>query len=130
MPLTTNYIRPAGVRPVRKDVVVIRTGERGCLIMSVSNPPVWLSPFHESEETAKSKRSRFIDMTGAGNAFLGGFTVGHCETVDFVKAAHCGYRAASFVLEQTGVPGLEKADSQRTGELWNVDSPRERLHAY
>lgn len=120
----------AGVGPAKQGVVVIRAGEHGCLVVSVSSPPMWLPPYYESEEAAKLRKSKIVDTTGAGNAILGGFILGHSETVDFVKAAHYGSVAASFVLEQVGVPKLEKADSQRTGERWNGDDPRERLHAY
>lgn len=123
-------ILQAGVGPEKQGVVVIRAGEHGCLVMPVSSPPVWLPPFYESSEAAKPRNSKIVDTTGAGNAFLGGFILGHSETVDFVKAAHYGSVAASFVLEQVGVPKLGKADPLGTGERWNGDDPRERLHAY
>lgn len=65
-------------------------------------------PFYESSVAAKPRNSKIVDTTGAGNAFLGGFILGHSETVDFVKAAHNGSVAASFVLEQVGLPKLDK----------------------
>lgn len=120
----------AGVGPEKQGAVVIRAGEHGCLVMSVGSPSVWLPPFYESSEAGKPRNSKVVDTTGAGNAFLGGFTLKHSETVNFVEAAHYGSVAASFVLEQVGVPKLDKADSLGTGERWNGDDPRERLHAY
>ena len=120
----------AGVGPSKQGIVVVRAGEYGCLVMSAKDPPVWLPPFYEPEEEEQARKSKIADTTGAGNAFLGGFILGHSETADFVRAAHYGSVAASFVMEQIGVPQFEIADVQGTGEQWNGDNPRERLRAY
>lgn len=64
------------------------------------------------------------------NAFLGGFIVGHSETADFVKAAYYGSVAASFLVEQIGVPQLDRSRSLAGIELWNGEDPFNRLDAY
>lgn len=120
----------AGVGHGKQGAVVIRAGEHGCLVMAAGLSPTWLPPFYESDEGSETSPSKIVDTTGAGNAFLGGFVVGHSETNDFVKAAHYGSVAASFVLEQIGVPKLNTGLSSVTGETWNGEAPRKRLWAY
>jgi sugar/nucleoside kinase (ribokinase family) len=47
---------------------------------------------------------RVVDPVGAGNAYGGGFVVGWVETHDIVEAGLRGAVAASFLVEQIGVP--------------------------
>lgn len=47
-----------------------------------------------------------VDAVGAGNAFCGGFVVGWCETGDLALAGAYGAVAASFLVEQVGIPLL------------------------
>jgi len=65
---------------------------------------------------------------GAGNAFLGEFTVGYLKTKDVVLAAQYGTVAASFALEQIGVPNLHAATKGQ--ELWNGIDVQERLREF
>ena len=113
-----------GVGPQGKGVVVVRAAEHGCLVTSRSISPVWLPPFYGARDI------KIVDTTGAGNAFLGGLVIGHSETGDFVKAAQYGSVAASFLVEQIGVPILEKANVSRREDLWNGEVPRQRLELY
>jgi sugar/nucleoside kinase (ribokinase family) len=45
---------------------------------------------------------KIIDVTGAGNAFCGGFIVGYAKTGDAHKAGWCGGVSASLALHQFG----------------------------
>jgi sugar/nucleoside kinase (ribokinase family) len=111
----------AGVGPKDEGAVVIRAAQHGCLIMSRSVAPIWLPAYYQPGS------EKIVDTTGAGNAFLGGFVVGHSETGDIVEAAQYGSVAASFLVEQVGPPTLRKECSVEAGEMWNSDNPQNRL---
>ena len=104
-------------------VVVVRCGEYGCYIASRDGSKS-LPAYHSSS-------TKVIDPTGAGNAFLGGFGIGLLEdppegmTV-FENAAALGSVAASFAVEQVGLPTLTKTDR----ESWNGDDAVSRLQSY
>jgi sugar/nucleoside kinase (ribokinase family) len=49
-----------------------------------------------------------IDPTGAGNAYCGGFLAGYVQTGDVLTAARYGAVAASFLVEQVGLPPVTK----------------------
>lgn len=87
-----------------------------------------------------------MDVTGAGNAFLGGLAAGlHLSDGDVFEGAPVGYSgeallkavgvgslyaaiSAAFTIEQAGLPqlsGLQYRTGQ--GEMWNEDMPRRRL---
>ena len=71
--------------------------------------------YHQSAE-------RVIDPTGGGNGFLGGLAVGLVRAgatpvvENLEKAAIWGSIAASFAIEQVGMPVLRKTED---GETWN-----------
>ncbi|KAL9021296.1 MAG: hypothetical protein Q9185_001501 [Variospora sp. 1 TL-2023] len=90
----------------REGSVVIRAAEHG----SLPHPKV-------------------VDPTGAGNAFLGGYAIALQETPDFVKAARYGTVAASFALEQIGLPVLS-IDPCSGEEVWNGCDAFRRLKDY
>ncbi|KAJ5641905.1 hypothetical protein N7490_005905 [Penicillium lividum] len=114
-----------GVGPDGAGVVVVRAGEHGCLVQSRNISPKWLPPFYESN-SVEGKASSVVDPTGAGNAFLGGFAVGYIQTGEAIQAACYGSVAASFTLEQIGMPGVDKGDT----EMWNGVSVQARLRQY
>ncbi|KAJ6110864.1 hypothetical protein N7486_003099 [Penicillium sp. IBT 16267x] len=116
----------SGVGPDGTGVVVVRAGEHGCLVQSRDVPPRWLPPFYGSG-FLEERKFPVVDPTGAGNAFLGGYGVGYIQTGDAVQAACYGSVAASFALEQIGMP--EKVDQGDT-EVWNGVSVRARLREY
>ncbi|RSM04336.1 hypothetical protein CEP52_006868 [Fusarium oligoseptatum] len=102
----------AGIgREGRGVVVVVRCGEHGCLTMT-KDEAFWLPPFYEAISP------QIVDTTGAGNAFLGGFTVGLQKINDLREAAVLGTVAASFALEQIGLPQYMAASST-SAETWN-----------
>ena len=49
-----------------------------------------------------------IDPTGAGNAYCGGFLAGYIQTGDALTAAQWGTVAASFMVEQIGLPPINE----------------------
>jgi len=68
-----------------------------------------------------------VDVTGAGNSFLGGFAAGLILSHgDILEAVLHGSVSASYIIEQLGLPNMSHTinDSE---ELWNGDSPRDRL---
>ncbi|RTE71865.1 hypothetical protein BHE90_013729 [Fusarium euwallaceae] len=91
--------------------IVVRCGEHGCLAMT-EKEAFWLPPFYEATSP------QVVDTTGAGNAFLGGFTLGLQKINDLREAAVLGTVAASFALEQIGLPQYMAASST-SAETWN-----------
>lgn len=49
-----------------------------------------------------------VDPTGAGNAYCGGFLAGYVQTGDALTAARWGTVAASFLVEQIGLPPINE----------------------
>jgi sugar/nucleoside kinase (ribokinase family) len=74
-------------------VTVLRMGEAGSLVAGRGAPPVAVPAVPVA---------RIVDVTGAGNAYCGGFLVGVAETGDLGQAARYGAVSASFALEQFG----------------------------
>jgi hypothetical protein len=77
----------------------------------------WLPAYHTSSE-------KVVDPTGGGNAFLGGLAVGMARDKGLEEAAMWGTVAASFAIEQAGVPEL---DEKVKKERWNDATVHERL---
>lgn len=106
-----------------KGLVVIRCGEHGCLMFSRRSGAQWLPAYHEPFSP------KVVDTTGAGNAFLGGFTVGLLDTGDAREAGMYGSVAASFMTEQISVPTHRPA-TPTSSETWNGESVDERMAEY
>ena len=99
---------------------VLRCGKHGCFVATRTEMK-WLPAYHQSPE-------KVVDPTGGGNAFCGGFCVGWVRSGgDFIKAAEYGSIAASFIIEQYGLPRLE-VDCD--GEKWNGNTIKCRQEAY
>ncbi|KAK4140968.1 uncharacterized protein C8A04DRAFT_39498 [Dichotomopilus funicola] len=92
--------------------IVIRCGEYGCMVAARSYSTRWFPAFHGS--------SRVLCATGAGNAFLGGFAVTLSTTSDLTEATIAGVVAASFVIEQVGLP--YRTTSRHGKEMWNGEA--------
>jgi ribokinase len=75
------------------EAVVIKVGSRGAMVYDCLDRRRWLVPAFPTH---------VVDVTGAGDAFCGGFLVGFQETADAVLAACYGTVSASFVLEGFG----------------------------
>ena len=81
----------------------------------------WMPPFHRDA-------SKVIDPTGGGNTFLGGLgtALARGETVE--EAAIWGSVAASFAIEQVGMPILARHSDG--SETWNEYKVQGRLREY
>ena len=96
---------------------VFRCGKHGCFV-TTKKVKKWLLAYHQTSD-------KVVDPTGGGNAFCGGFCAGWIQSGgDVVTAAVYGNIAASFVIEQFGLPTLEYA---RGVEMWNGDTVKDRL---
>jgi len=87
--------------------VVIKQGQRGQALWDRDSNRRWLIPAYPS---------KIRDVTGAGDAFCGGFLVGINETQDPVEASLRGSVSSSLVVEGSGAlyalgaaPGLKQA---------------------
>jgi len=97
------------------DIVIIKRGARGqCVYDRVSNRK-WEIPGYPS---------KFVDPTGAGDAFCGGFLAGYAATIDPLQAALHGNISSSFAIEGSGpfylldaMPGLAEARLQSLTDL-------------
>jgi sugar/nucleoside kinase (ribokinase family) len=74
-------------------VCAIKLGEAGCVV--ATRQLAWQIP---------SVAEGCVDVTGAGDAFCGGFLAALAQGLDPEAAARYGTAAASFVVEQFGVP--------------------------
>jgi sugar/nucleoside kinase (ribokinase family) len=115
-----------GVGSNGEGAVVVRAGKEGCYVATRSSER-WIPAYHQSADMV-------IDPTGGGNSFLGGLIVGMVRTGNTEEAAIWGSVAASFAIEQIGMPTLEKI---KEGETWNgtdvfnrLENFKERLEQY
>jgi sugar/nucleoside kinase (ribokinase family) len=84
----TNQLLLAGA-----NIVVLRMGAAGALIADRRRRLRLLPP-----------ASRVVDVTGAGNAFCGGFLAGWCNAQDLEGAARAAAAAAARTLLDYGPP--------------------------
>ena len=131
----------------RLSCMIVRMGHWGCLVIDQLGATM-IEPYHQGDGTDESRRSatiseKVIDPTGAGNAFLGGFCVGlgmapiaSFITLDsaieskFLMAAICGTVAASFAVEQVGMPVITDSTVQPGQDLWNDDNVWNRIEQF
>jgi cytidine kinase len=73
--------------------VSLRMGDKGSMLGSETG----------SYQRIPAIKNTIIDVTGAGNAYLGGLMVGLCEGKSFIESALMGAVSASFAMEQFGV---------------------------
>jgi sugar/nucleoside kinase (ribokinase family) len=89
------------------DFVAAKRGERGQVLFNAAARTRWEIPAYPA---------RLADITGAGDAFCGGFMAGYRRTFDPVEAVLYGNISASLVIEGSGafyaleaLPGLAQA---------------------
>jgi sugar/nucleoside kinase (ribokinase family) len=102
--------------------IVIRCGKDGCYVASEGKRK-WLPAYHQDG-------GKVVDPTGGGNGFLGGLAVGlvRCGGIGALEEATLwGSVAASFAIEQVGMPVLEKGEERNGEEKWNGIIVDERL---
>lgn len=73
----------------------------------------------------KEHADKVVDPTGGGNTFLGGLAVALARGKSMEEAACWGSVAASFAIQQVGVPELGK--DEEDGETWNGARVGDRL---
>jgi sugar/nucleoside kinase (ribokinase family)/ubiquinone/menaquinone biosynthesis C-methylase UbiE len=100
--------------------VALRMGERGSLVFGING---------EIHESPTLPVERIVDVTGAGNAYCGGFLVGLVTTGDLLLAGLFGSVSASLALEQFGalipLQGLQERARIRLAKLqYNRPNPR------
>ena len=79
-------------------IVALRMGADGSLVRTAEGEG-WRIPAVPTE---------IVDVTGAGDAYCGGFMVGLGEGLSTVEAALRASVSASFALEQFGVPNFDE----------------------
>ncbi|KAF8450784.1 Ribokinase-like protein [Boletus edulis BED1] len=113
-----------GVGPSGKGCVIIRSAALGACVATRDTGCRWVDAFWTPQDTF-----HIVDVTGAGNSFLGGLAAGLIlENGDMYQAALYASVSASFTIEQYGLPSLS-VNSESGVEEWNEDSPRRRLEA-
>lgn len=78
----------------------------------------WVPAYHQDT-------SKVVDPTGGGNAFLGGLSVALARGESIEEGVVCGSVAASFVIEQVGLPTL--GVNEHGHETWNGERPYDRV---
>ncbi|KAK3398514.1 Ribokinase-like protein [Sordaria brevicollis] len=78
----------------------------------------WLPAYHTDAEMV-------VDPTGGGNTFLGGLAVALARGKTIEEACAWGSVAASFAIEQVGVPEIGNDEEGR--ETWNGERVEDRL---
>ncbi|MCB0030671.1 MAG: hypothetical protein KDE28_22325 [Anaerolineales bacterium] len=96
-------------------LVALRMGAEGSILMDGTGRS-WHLP---------AVPTNIVDVTGGGNSYCGGFTVGLGEGLDPVEAALRAVVSASFALEQIGTPSWD--DSQPAEALRRLDWARQRV---
>lgn len=82
-------------------VVGLRLGAEGSAVAAREDGGIWKIP--------AVPPAVFVDVTGAGNAYCGGFLVGYGETGNPFIASLYAAVSASFALEQFGIPHIDGA---------------------
>ncbi|KAG2013910.1 hypothetical protein CC2G_010774 [Coprinopsis cinerea AmutBmut pab1-1] len=111
-----------GIGKENSGFIIIRSGALGAYVKSRSQEGKWIDAYWGDED-----RERVVDVTGAGNSFLGGLAAGILFSEgDVVEAVLYASVSASFIIEQQGLPVMATdKDSERP--LWNGECPEERL---
>ncbi|KAK6336832.1 hypothetical protein TWF718_009620 [Orbilia javanica] len=111
----------SGIGADRAGPIIVRAGKDGCYIRYRGGKK-WLPAYFDDDRSAQ-----VVDPTGGGNCFIGGLAVGLVRTKNIVLAAAYGTVAASFAIEQIGMPVLSQNGET---ELWNGVEVQERLKEY
>ena len=111
----------SGIGSTCEGAIVVRAAQYGCLLLQAGKGPIWLPAYYEGTN------QKVVDPTGAGNAFLGALAIGLVLNESYIDAVCWGQVAASFAIEQVGLPSLTGSG---LGELWNGDSVLSRLRRY
>ena len=128
-----------------KEAVIIRSGSLGAFTLSQHDTTGrWVDAFWTPDDV-----DRVVDVTGAGNAFLGGLAAGLTlsngnihegvsPNLDIAGSLTYGYHvatlyatiSAAFTIEQAGLPLITQQKREANIELWNNEDPFERLNQF
>jgi len=109
-----------GVGRDQQGWVIIRSGHLGACVAKRGGKIRWVDAFFQDED---EKMGRVLDVTGAGNSFLGGLSAGLLlANGDVYEAAFYASVSASFAIEQFGLPSFQPETNR-----WNNDNPIRRL---
>lgn len=103
-------------------IIVIRSGAAGSVALDGNN-----TASVPSYHLLTQRQSAVTDVTGGGNAFLGGFVAALAQRASISRALAQGSVSASLAIEQLGLPTLT---SDNTHELWNGQTAMDRLDVY
>lgn len=84
----------------------------------------WIPAYHQDQDA----ESKVVDPTGGGNCFLGALAVALARGKPIEEACVWGSVAASFAIEQVGVPELGVDAEGR--ETWNCVRVDDRLREF
>ncbi len=101
-------------------IIVIKMGAEGVL--------VW-DNVHETVHEVGIARGPVVDVTGAGDAFCGGFAAGLSFGYEAVRAAQCGTLSASYAVAGFGSPYLAGIEPEEAQMRLSSDPPPVRLHS-
>ncbi|WVF66282.1 hypothetical protein IAT40_001022 [Kwoniella sp. CBS 6097] len=103
--------------------IIVRAGELGSYTFS-EGWKGWVPAYWREDE-----QDHVVDVTGGGNAFLGGLCAGLLISEGDIRTASIyASTAASFVIEQKGLPRLAQGQAQDgQTELCNGVNPWDRL---
>ncbi|CAE7068734.1 unnamed protein product [Rhizoctonia solani] len=105
--------------------VIIRCGAMGAYAATLLAGIVrgwWIPAYWTSED-----KGAVVDVTGAGNAFLGGLSAGlRLSNGNVYEAVLYATVSAGYTIEQLGLPRVEYQGEEGV-ELWNGDRPEDRL---
>jgi len=126
LPVTTAKVEEAArifIQDV-KSCVIIRSGAMGAYgLRKGAKEGKWIDAFWTKEDVDK-----VVDVTGAGNSFLGGLAAGLAVTSgDIEEAMLYASVSASFTIEQPGLPTITRSLTAAVPEEWNNDTPYRRL---
>ncbi len=88
-------------------IIALRLGAQGSLVHRADRDETWQIPAYPSA---------VVDACGAGNAYCGGFLVGWLQTGDLRLAGLYGSVAASFLVEQVGLPPADLANQRQIAQ--------------
>ncbi|KAK4687000.1 hypothetical protein P7C73_g3117, partial [Tremellales sp. Uapishka_1] len=120
------HLLDVGIGPNGDGIIVVRCGRLGACVGTRRGGLRWIPAFFEGDDELRVR-----DVTGAGNAFLGGYAAGLALTdEDAYEACLYGTVSASFVVEQFGLPVLSTTqEGGQENEVWNNEVPLDRVDA-
>ena len=99
-------------------IIVVKMGAEGVLVWDKAR---------ETLHEAGIARGPVVDVTGAGDAFCGGFAAGLSLGYEPVRAAQCGTLSASYAVAGFGSPYLTRIEPEEALSRLGSDPPPTRL---